>query len=373
MPIDFSLLAHEGIQHLKPYKPGKSIASLAKEQGLTDIVKLASNENPLGCSPLVKEAIHNLSSQTIAAYPSPYIHPIMDKLAAHLELDSNQIIISNGSDWIYNLLLNAFALHQNKHLLTHEYAFSTYAIQAQSLGIPVKIAPIAESWLPDTQAILKLCNENTALICLANPNNPTGTLLKGQAIKAMLERIPPTTLLVLDEAYYEYSRAIQDYDALEWLGEHPNLVLTRTFSKAYGIAGLRLGYAIADQSVIEILRRLQLPFTINQVALNAGLAALNDQAFIKQSIAVNREGMALLERSFQQMNLHYIPSSGNFISFDSGADDHLLYEHLLSRGIIVRPLHPYNMNRFLRVTVGTSEQNQRFLTELGVYYQCQVI
>ncbi len=368
--MDYRQLPHEGIRSLKPYIPGKSIASLAMEKGLTDIIKLASNENPLGCSPKVRQALAEMPAEIIAGYPSPLIHPLMANLAAHLNLPCEQLVISNGSDVIYGLLLNSFALHRGKHLLTHDYAFSTYAIQARSLGIETRSTPVDGNWLPDIDKMISACNEHTGLICLANPNNPTGCLLPGKDLKRLLESIPEQCLLVLDEAYYEFSKRMQDYEALDWLKEHPNLVITRTFSKIYGIAGLRLGYAMANPQIIEILRRLQLPFFVNQAALTAGDAALSDQGFIYETLKLNAAGMEQMAAGLHQLNRPFIPSAGNFISFDCGQDGQDVYDYLLERGIIVRPLHPYGMNNYLRVSIGTQEQNTRFLKALGGFYSC---
>lgn len=368
MPVDFQQLPHEGIRTLSPYKPGKSIAELKQEQGISDIIKLASNENPLGCSASVLATLANMPDTLIASYPAPMIHPLMNKLAKHLNVETEQLMVSNGSDQIFNFLLSAFALHNNKHLLTHQYAFSTYQIQAQALGIAVKTVAINDDWHVNVDALIEASNEKTALICLANPNNPTGTLITKDHILRLLDHSNPHSLIVLDEAYFEYSHEQQGYNAVEWLDTYPNLVLTRTFSKAYGLAGLRLGYVIAHPSVIEILRRLQLPFAVNQVALEAGCAALADQAFITKTVEVNRLGMKQIAEGLKALGLNFIPSSCNFISFDCKQDGMTVYQYLLSRGIIVRPLHPYNMNNYLRVSIGTEEQNSRFLETLkGVY------
>ncbi len=367
MSISFDTLPHPGIQSLKPYQPGKSIEALQQETNLNDIIKLASNENPLGCSPHALSALQQLPSITAATYPSYTNHPIISKLAQKLNIKTQQLVLGNGSDTIFGLLTTCFALHTNKHILTHDYAFSTYAIQAHTLGIPVRTVPTTEHLEVDIHALINACTNDTALIFIANPNNPTGLLMSQDSIKELLQRIPSHTLLVLDEAYYEYARSQQEYSSLEWLAHYPNLVITRTFSKIYGMAGLRLGYAMAHPDIVRILIRAQLPFVVNQVALHAGEAALDDDAFITQSLQMNALGMRQMKDGFDALNISYLPSAGNFLTCNIKEDGMKLYHYLLQCGIIIRPLHPYNLSHYLRVTVGTKEQNARFLEALNHY------
>jgi histidinol-phosphate aminotransferase len=367
MPIDFQTLPHAGVRSLVPYKPGKSIEELTKEKGLVNIIKMASNENPLGCSPLALAALHHIASSTVATYPSPINHPLMSKLASKLKLAEEQLFLSNGSDYIFGLLIQSFALHTGKHVVTHDYAFSTYAIQAHALQVPVHSVAVNDDWQVDIEAIIKACTAETALIFIANPNNPTGLLISPERIKHLLKHIPEQTLLVLDEAYYEYAASALNDNCINWLNDYPNLVITRTFSKIYGMAGLRLGYAMAQPDVISIVKRVQLPFAVNQAALNSAYAALDDEEFIKNSLTVTREGMQQLEEGFKKLNIHYFPSACNFLTFDSKEDSMALYNYLLDQGIIIRPLHPYAMPHYLRVSVGTRVQNTRFLSELGRY------
>lgn len=367
MPIDFQQLPHAGIRSLIPYKPGKSIEELTQEKGITDIIKMASNENPLGCSPLALSALHNMSPYTAATYPSPINHPLMPKLANKLQVTTEQLFLSNGSDYLFSMLLYCFALHADKHILTHEYAFSTYAIQAHSLKIPVRTVAINPDWQVNINNLIEACDHQTGLIFLANPNNPTGALLSQKEMKHLLEHIPESTLLVLDEAYFEFAQSKLSCNSIEWLAEHPNLVITRTFSKIYGMAGLRLGYAIANPSIISLLQRVQLPFVVNQAALTAAHAALDDNDFITLSLHTNAKGMQQMRDGFNQLNINFLPSTCNFLTFDCKEDGLALYNYLLDQGIIVRPLHAYKMNRYIRVTIGTKEQNSRFLGALTNY------
>ena len=351
MSIDFHNLSHEGIKNLIPYKPGKSIEELAREQGINDIIKMASNENPLGCSPLAYKALQSLSKHKVAMYPAPLNHPLLPKLANKHKLQSEQIFLSNGSDPIFGLLLNAFALHSPKHILVHQYSFSTYAIQAHMLNIPVRSVPTSSAWQVDIEAIIQACKPDTGLIYIPNPNNPTGILIDQNKIKHLLEQIPESTIVVLDEAYHEFAAPQQQVDSVDWLTEHSNLVITRTFSKIYGMAGLRIGYAMANKDIISILWRIQLPFTVNQLSLEAALAALDDDEFIDQSLKINRLGMQQMREGFNKLGLEFIPSACNFLTFDCKEDSLNLYNFLLKKGIIVRPLHPYKMNNFIRVSI----------------------
>ncbi len=368
MSIDFTQLPHSGIRSLVPYKPGKSIEELKREKGVTDIIKMASNENPLGCSPLALNALRTMSPHLAATYPSPINHPLMPKLANKLGISIAQLLLSNGSDHLFSMLLYCFALHTDKHILIHDYAFSTYAIQANTLKIPVRTVSINSDWQVNINNLIQACDAQTGIIFIANPNNPTGVLITQNEIKYLLEHIPESTLLVLDEAYYEYAASKLSCNSLEWLAQHPNLVITRTFSKMYGMAGLRMGYAMANSDIISLLQRVQLPFTVNQAALTAAHEALDDDDFIKLSLQTNEEGMQQIQVGFEELHLDYIPSTCNFLTFDCQEDSLALYNYLLDKGIIVRPLHAYKMNQHIRVSIGTKEQNARFLAALRSYY-----
>lgn len=369
MDVNFQKLPHPGICNLIPYKPGKSIEELAREKGINNIIKMGSNENPLGCSPFVLDAIKKLSPHLLAMYPSPLNHPLIPKLAKKLNIDTSQLFISNGSDYIFNMLLTSFSLHNEKHILTHDYAFSTYAIQANTLNIPVHSIAINSNWQVNVDHLIQACTIKTSIIFLANPNNPTGILINPKEIKYLLDNVPKTTLVVIDEAYYEYAASQLSNTTLEWLSHHPNLIITRTFSKIYGLAGIRLGYAIANPSIIEILWRVQLPFMVNQIALTAAHVALDDEEFIRLSLEINTKGMEQMRQGLDKLGIHYLPSACNFLTFNCNEDSKLLYNYLLDRGIIVRPLHPYKMDNYIRVSIGTEEQNNRFLDALSNYHK----
>ena len=365
MLYDYNQLPHGGIRNLAPYVPGKSADELARERGLTDIIKLGSNENPLGCSLRVTQALAQLTPREIADYPMSIHHPLRQKLADKLNVDKHMITLGNGSDSLFCSLLTCFALHTDKSILTHDYAFSSYAIQAKTLGIPVVSTLLKPTFEIDFDAMIQACNDKTAIIFMANPNNPTGLLINQEDITRLLERIPKTTIFVLDEAYYEYVADPAKAYSIDLLNKHPNLVITRTFSKAYGLAGLRLGYAIANPQITALLYRIQLPFVVNIAALTAATAALDDDEFIKQTIQLNEAGLKQMQHGLTALGLPHLPTAGNFITIDCKTDGMPLYQRLLDYGIIVRPLHPYGLNNYLRITIGTHAQNNRLLDVLS--------
>lgn len=367
MSCDFTTLPHRGIQELHPYVPGKATSTLQDEHAnLTDIIKLASNENPLGCSPKACDALAKLTPYDLATYPILSNNPLREVLATREQLSPENIILSNGSDMLFHLLLECFALHTGKHVLTHDYAFITYEVQANTLGIPLRKIPTQAGFNVAVDDLIDACTEKTACIFLANPNNPTGLLIPPNEIERLLDNIPESTLLVLDEAYHEYIPADMQAKTTAWLTKYPNLVITRTFSKVYGLAALRLGYALASPEVTALLYRIQLPFMVNQAATVAALAALEDQAFVKASLALNTEGLKQLEEGFDQLKLTYLTSACNFVTFDCERNAVELDQHLQARGIIIRPLTPYGLTQHLRVTIGTFEQNERFLNALPI-------
>lgn len=364
MSCDYDQLPHIGIRDLIPYVPGKSVDELARERGLTDIIKLASNENPLGCSALVTQALAQLTSREIATYPMSVNHSLRQKLADKFAVDKDMITVGNGSDSLFCSLLTCFALHNHKTILTHDYAFSSYAIQAKTLGIPVVSTPVKPNFEIDIEAMIHACTEKTALIFMANPNNPTGILVSQNDITHLLESIPETTIFVLDEAYAEYVDDPAKTYSIDLLKKYPNLVITRTFSKAYGLAGLRLGYAIANPQITALLYRIQLPFVVNIAALTAASAALDDDEFIKQTVQLNHHGLKQMQHGLTALGLPHIPTAGNFITFNCKTDGLYLYQRLQDYGIIVRPLHPYGLNNYLRATIGTQDQNNQLLSVL---------
>lgn len=364
MLSDYHLLPHAGIRTLSPYIPGRSAETVAHQLSITDVTKLASNENPLGCSPLVTDALAKLSKHQIATYAVADQHPLREKIAHQIGVDAPCITLGNGSDALALHSQLCFALHTGKHILTHQYAFIAYGIHAQTLGIPVMTVPIRDDWQVDIDAMIATCTDQTALIFLANPNNPTGALISQPEIERLIQQIPTSTLLVLDEAYYDYVPPTLRLNTLALLSKYPNLMVTRTFSKAYGLAGLRLGYLIASLDISNILQRAMPPFSVNEAALAAGFAALDDHDFITESVDKNAEGMIQLQKGLTEIGLKHAPTAGNFITFDCNSDTTPIIHRLEQSGMIIRSLHPYGLTHHARVTIGTSTQNTRFLHQL---------
>ena len=362
MSCEYTNLPHRGIQVLSPYVPGKSIEEVAKEYGIGNIIKLASNENAFGCSPKVIEAFQNVDPILVARYPAEAHHPLRQQLSDFLQVPPNMLSLANGSDSLFGVLLTGFALLQDKQMLTHDYAFNSYAIQAHTLGVEVVLLAL-QNWQVNVESLLAACTPKTALIFIDNPSNPIGSVLDINAIEQILLNIPKTTMLVLDEAYIEFLPP-GSMPSLELLKKYRNLIITRTFSKAYGLAGLRLGYAIADPEITTIIQKIHLPFTANILAMQAASAALSDQAFIQKTQEhVARERQAMTEL-LDARQIRYIPPSSNFITIECGQDGAVdMAQKLQERGVIIRPLHTYGLNSHLRVTIGTTEQNQRFMRE----------
>ncbi|MFC3909368.1 histidinol-phosphate transaminase [Legionella dresdenensis] len=368
MTVNFQQLPHPGIRSLTSYGTAKSVDELAREKGIKGLISMASNENPLGCSPKALAAVHQMTGKMIAAYPPPNDNLLKSKLAEKFKVNNNQLLLSNGSDHLFCLLLKTFASHLGKHILIHDYAFCSYALLATALNIPYHSVPINSDWTVNIDNLIEACSSETAILFIANPNNPTGILTGKKEIKRILENIPESCLLVVDEAYFEFAASQYNGNNIDWLTEHPNLVITRTFSKIYGLAGLRFGYAIAHPDIIDMLQRVQLPFSVNQAALIAANAALSDEEFIHLSLKTNESGKQKLCECFESLNISYLSSAANFICFDCKEDSAQIYNYLLEKGILVRSLAYYKMNNYLRVTIGTNDQNIRFIKALNSYY-----
>lgn len=364
MITDFTTLLPDCLNTLLPYVPGKTIDALKQELGLTDIIKLGSNENPRGCSPLVIKQLGQLSGKQVSSYLVQNNLQLTRKISQTLNINQDWITLANGTDPLFPLFIQCFALHQHKHMITHQYAFQTYSVQAKTFNIPCIETPLLPDWNIDVNAIINACTPETAFIIFANPNNPTGSLLSEQKIKALLTSIPETTLLVIDEAYIDYLSDAEKPDTLSLLTKHANLILTRTFSKAYGLAGLRIGYAISHPNIAAILKKVMQPFTINIAALLAAETAMNDTSFIEETYQLNQAGRHKIFSQFNHLGIDILPAYGNFVTIDLKQDSLPIYQQLLQKGIIVRPLHAYNMPNHIRVTIGTPEQNQIWLAEL---------
>ncbi len=358
----FLPLAVPGIADLKPYVPGKPISELERELGIQDSLKLASNENPLGCSEAAKQAIQ-AELRDASRYPDGSGFDLRNALAAKHNLSPDCITLGNGSNDVLDMIARVF-LAPGYESLFSQHAFAIYPISSQAVGASLKIAP-ARDYGHDLAAMSGMVGEKTRVVWIANPNNPTGTWLDKETLEGFIAAVPASTLVVVDEAYFEYVDQPEYPDASLWLSRYPNLIVTRTFSKAYGLASLRVGYGLSHPDVADLLNRVRQPFNVNSMALAAARAALGDQAFIQRSVQVNREGMAQLGSGFSSMGLEYIPSVGNFISVDVGRPVAEVDQALLPLGCIARPVANYGLPNHLRVTVGLPGENTRFLEALS--------
>jgi len=358
--MSFCDLALECVTKLHPYVPGKPIEELERELGISDIVKLASNENPLGPSEKVLAAIAQASKE-LTRYPDGNGFALKAAIANKYKLNPEQITLGNGSNDVLELLARAFVSPDNEVLFS-QYAFAVYPIVTQAVGAKAVIAP-AHDYGHDLHAMAGLISDNTKLIFIANPNNPTGTYLEPEALQAFIANIPATTIVVLDEAYVEYGDS--KVNSMDWLQKYANLVITRTFSKAYGLAGLRIGYALSNPKIADLLNRIRQPFNGNSLALAAAVVALEDDAYIAETKDINEQGMAQLIAGLDKLNLNYIPSKANFITVDTGRSGDEVFDLLLKQGVIVRPVSAYGMPNHIRVSIGLASENKRFLDALG--------
>lgn len=355
-------LAPDHIRAIAPYQGGKPIAELAREMGLQveDIVKLASNENPLGISPKAEHAIQE-ALLDISRYPDGNSFALRDAVSHKFNVAPNQIVFGNGSNDILELAAHAFLIADSETIYS-QHAFAVYPLVTQAMGATGVVVP-AKYFGHDLNAMLAAINAKTRMIFIANPNNPTGTLLGKGELLAFLKQVPNHVLVVLDEAYDEYLSATHKSEAISWLSEFDNLIISRSFSKAYGLAGLRIGMGLCHADVADMMNRVRQPFNVNSLAQAAAVATLADDDFVARSYALNQAGMAQLTQGLQKLGLEYIPSFANFISIRVGnATDY--YRKLLENGVIVRPVANYEMPEYLRVSIGLFAENAKFLAVL---------
>lgn len=358
-------LVNPSVLTVNPYIPGKPISELKREFGLRRISKLASNENPLGCSELAKTAMQNALID-VARYPDGNTFDLRSALAQFWQVSAEQILLGNGSNEVLELIARTFA-KQGDEVVFSQYAFAVYAISAQIVGAtPVQVP--AKAYGHDLEAMLSAITDKTKIVYIANPNNPTGTVFNQQAWDNFIAKVPENVLVVVDEAYIEYAKALMGNDypnVMKDLQTYPNLMITRTFSKAYGLASLRIGALIANPEVIALIHRIREPFNVNQMAQVAAMAALQDQDFIEQSVAINQQGMAQICRFLEDNSIDYIPSFGNFVTANFGAKAAQVNQKLLEKGVIVRPQGGYGMAEFLRVSIGSESENAHFMEALS--------
>jgi histidinol-phosphate aminotransferase len=356
----------EYVRAIAPYQGGKPIAEVAREFGLDEaaIIKLASNENPLGMPASARAAMQQAVAD-IGRYPDSNGFDLKAAITRKHQVPADWITLGNGSNDILELAAHAF-VQPGQSVVFAEYAFLVYALATQAAGARAIVVP-ARQYGHDLDALAAAHADDTRLVYIANPNNPTGTFVSGAALEAFLDKVPPHVVVVLDEAYTDYIPAELRYDAIAWVAKYPNLLVSRTLSKAYGLAGLRIGYAIAQPAVTDLLNRIRQPFNVNSLAQAAAVAALADAAFLAQSAQLNADGYRQLTQAFDAMGLPYLPSFGNFVMVRMGEDEGAgarVNLALLQKGIIVRPLGNYGLPQWLRITIGLPEENAAFLDAL---------
>jgi histidinol-phosphate aminotransferase len=354
------------VRAIAPYVAGKPISEVAREFGLDEarIVKLASNENPLGMPESAQAAIAQAVAE-LGRYPDANAFELKAALSERYGVPAEWITLGNGSNDILELAAHAF-VEKNQSIVYSQYSFAVYALATQGLGARANVVP-AVKYGHDLDAMLGAIDADTRLMFVANPNNPTGTFIDGPRLEAFLEKVPRSVVVVLDEAYTEYLAPEKRYDAIAWTRRYPNLLVSRTFSKAFGLAGLRIGFAIAQPELTGLLNRVRQPFNVNTLAQAAAIAALNDRAFLERSAALNAAGYRRLTDAFDRLGLEYVPSDGNFVLVRVGDDDGAgarVNLALLKAGVIVRPVGNYGLPQWLRVTIGLAEENDAFVAAL---------
>ncbi|HJW27216.1 MAG TPA: histidinol-phosphate transaminase [Rhodocyclaceae bacterium] len=348
------------VRAISPYQPGKPITELAREMGLPvdSIVKLASNENPLGMSPKARKAVE-AAIAGIERYPDQF--DLIKAVAANCGVDTDQVVLGNGSNDVLDLAARVF-LAPGRSAVFAQHAFAVYPLATLSAGADLVVVP-AKNYGHDLEAMAAAIRPDTRIVWIANPNNPTGNFLPHAEVRAFLETIPGDVVVVLDEAYNEYISPAERQDTAAWIKEFPNLVVTRTFSKIYGLAGLRVGYALASAEVADLMNRVRQPFNVNNLGLAAAVAALDDHLFVAESYQLNHRGMEQIVAGLKRLGLEHIPSHGNFVTFRM-SDAAGVNQKLLKQGVIVRPIAGYGLPDWLRVTIGTEPENARFLEAL---------
>lgn len=352
-----SSLVTPAIEQLRPYQGGKPIEELARERGLTDIIKLASNENPLGASPLAVEAARNALSR-VSQYPDGSGFRLRSAIAEYHGVSRQEVIHGNGSNELIELILRTFTTSSH-HVVFGQPAFSMYPVVASAHGVEFTRVPTDDDFVHDLEGMRRALRPETRIVIIDNPNNPTGTYVSREHLERFLQAIPREVIVILDEAYFEYADAEDFPDGLKLRHLHPRLMILRTFSKAFGLAGFRVGYGIGPASLIEYLDRLRAPFNVGVPSQEAAIAALQDTEHLEKSVSLNRRERARVSARLAELVPRVFPSQANFILVDCGRPQGELYEKLLDRGVIVRPIP--GLATFLRITVGTERENDRFL------------
>lgn len=350
-----------GVAAIRPYEPGKPIEEAERELGIIESAKLASNENPIGPSPLAVQAIRSALAE-LNRYPDGGGFALRQKIAARHDVSPDRIFMGSGSCEIINLLAFLF-LRPGLNAVFSEYAFAIYALATAATGASAKVVPMREGYVFDLDAIAAAVDDNTRIIFLANPNNPTGTIYRRAEWKRLLGTAPQRVVIVADEAYFEF---VRDPDYPDSLEDHDGvrlLVTLRTFSKIFGLAGLRVGYAVARADIVSLLDKVRQPFNVTSLGQAAALAGMDDEEHIRNTLHVNQEGMAFLERELTRLNIPFVPSQANFLLVRVG-EGRAVYEKLLRLGVIVRPMNSYGLPHHVRISVGLPEENRKLIAAL---------
>lgn len=359
--MQFINIANEGVKSLSPYQAGKPIEELERELGINNIIKLASNENPFGFPESAKKAIINQLND-LTRYPDSNGFELKSVISQKFGININQITLGNGSNDLLELFAHTFA-NDKDEIIYSQYAFIVYPLVTKAINAVAREIP-AKNWGHDLEGFLAAINEKTKLIFIANPNNPTGNFLTEVEIDDFLSKVPNHILVILDEAYTEFTAENERVDSFNLLKKYPNLIVSRSLSKAYGLAGLRIGYAVSNAEIADLLNRVRQPFNCNSLALASAIAVMNDDEFVKKVAENNCIEMARYEAFCQANNLDYIPSKGNFITIDFKRSATEIYNLLLREGVIVRPIAGYGMPNHLRVSIGLPAENDRFFSAL---------
>lgn len=349
------------IYGMKAYQPGKPIEEVKKEFGLDEVVKLASNENPYGCSPKVKAFLQS-DTTNHAIYPDGYAQSLRTAVANHLGVKETQLMFGNGSDDLIAIVTRAL-LYPGVNTVMADPSFSQYSHNADIEGAEVRKVPL-KNGKHDLDAMFNAIDENTSIVWVCNPNNPTGTIVSDEELQSFLKKVPSEVLVVLDEAYFEYINSPEFKDTLHYVNEYPNVIIMRTFSKAYGLASFRVGYAVAQEDVIAKLDPVRAPFNNTVLSQKVAIVGLGDQEFIQQCLKQNEEGKKQFVEFCEKFGLQYFPSQTNFILFEVKADSDVVFKEMMKRGFIIRSGNALGTPGFIRVTIGTKEQNRKFLTLL---------
>ena len=359
---------NQGVLGLKPYEPGLPLEHTQKKLGLEKMIKLASNENPLGPSPkaldLLQEKINSFSSE-LNRYPDGNAYELKQAISKKYNVDAKQITIGNGSNDLIEFVSRCF-LGEGKKAIYSQHGFAIYPLAIKATGaIPIKSK--AKNWGHDLELMLDLIDDKTKVVFIASPNNPTGTAKTLEEIKNFLNSLNEDILVFLDQAYYEYIEGSEFDIPFSLIEDNPNLVISRSFSKAHGLAALRLGFCVSNPELSDYLNRVRQPFNANSLALDLGKIALSDQEHIRKSVEINSSGMDRIKKAFTNLDYNFIESWGNFISFDAKQDSDVAFQYFLEKGVILRSLKVYEMPQHLRVSIGTEEEMDFFLQVLEDY------